>query len=260
MNNEETIIMQPQNEKKAEETKNTVETPKTDTKEANKKSGIGRAAATVGAAAIGGVAGSAGTIAAATVLADEEEPVVDTVDDETENHGTDAATTPEPVVVEEEPEVVDEEKEHDYTNHNGQDVVTQNVQPTNNEVAGTEDDGVVILGIEEGVNQDGTPMEAVYMTDGETVAAVADVDGDGGADILWVDENQNLVVEENEILDISDEGVEMAVYEQAYAEQEMAVQEEIAQMEQQALEQQETIAYNAADETDYNNDVDVCYM
>lgn len=254
MNNEETIIMQPQNNKKAEEVKNTVETPETPSSEPvkeEKKVGKGKKiAATVAAAGLGTGAGVAGTMVADNLLGGEEEVEVETVE-ETVAPVAEAKPEPEPEpIVEEKEEIVEnvpeDETEPDYPQANGADPVTPQPTPTNN--AGGEEGGeVVVLGIEEGYTEDGTHVEAAYLTDGETIAAVVDYDGDGEANIIAIDENVNGQIEENEIYDIAEQHVEMDAFEQQYlAQQQMAEQE-----------QQETFVYNASDETDYNNDVEV---
>lgn len=258
MNNEETIIMQPQNNKKAEEVKNTVETPATPSSEPvkeEKKVGKGKKiAATVAAAGLGTGAGVAGTMVADNLLGGEEEVEVEAVE-ETVAPVAEAKPEPEPEsepepIVEEKEEIVEnvpeDETEPDYPQANGADPVTPQPTPTNN--AGGEEGGeVVVLGIEEGYTEDGTHVEAAYLTDGETIAAVVDYDGDGEANIIAIDENVNGQIEENEIYDIAEQHVEMDAFEQQYlAQQQMAEQE-----------QQDTFAYNASDETDYNNDVEV---
>lgn len=255
MNNEETIIMQPQNNKKAEEVKNIVETPEAPAAEPvkkEKKTGKGKKVdATVGAAAMGGAVGGAGTVAAANHMsnAEDTEEVEAEVVEEAAAPVAEAKPEPEPAVEEKEEiveNVPEDETEPDYPQANGADPVTPQPTPTNN-ASGEEGGEVVVLGIEEGYTEDGTHVEAAYLTDGETIAAVVDYDGDGEANIIAIDENVNGQIEENEIYDIAEQHVEMDAFEQQYlAQQQMAEQE-----------QQDTFAYNASDETDYNNDVEV---
>ena len=89
-------------------------------------------------------------------------------------------------------------------------------------------------------------MQAAVLTNGEEVAAVVDVDYDGVADILVVDENHNQQIDEGEVYDLSNNHVQMSDYQQAY----------LAQQEQ-AQQEHDTFAYNASDaQQDYNNDVD----
>lgn len=245
MNNEETIIMQPQNNTQAQPVQN-VETPKQE----KKKSGNGKkVAALTGAAVFGGAAGGAGTAAAANMFnKEQEEEQEQEVKEEEETPAATAKPEPkaEPKVEEKaEPEEVpvtpDENGEPDYTGHGGADPVAPNPQPTPTGNDGGDAHEVQVLGVYQ--TEDG--MEAAVLTNGEEVAAVVDVDGDGTADVLLVDENHNQQIDEGEVYDVSAEHVEMQRYEDAYLAQQ--------QMEQQQQEQ-ETFAYNANDQQDYNND------
>lgn len=263
MNNEETIIMQPQNTDKAQQTQN-VETPKEEKKSSNGK----KVAAMTGAAVFGGAAGGAGTAAAAAMYNDAQTEEQETEKQETEakveEEAAPAAATakpepkvepkPEPVVEptveakvepEEIPVSVDGNGEPDYTGHAGADPVAQNPtstpepQPTGND--GGDANEVQVLGVYQ--SEDG--MEAAVLTDGQEVAAVVDVDGDGTADVLLVDENHNQHIEEGEVYDVSSEHVQMTQYEDAY----------LAQQQAEAQQQeQEIIAINTDDQQDYNND------
>lgn len=244
MNNEETIIMQPQNNNQAQLVQN-VDTPKQE----EKKSGNGKkVAAMTGAAVFGGAAGGAGTAAAVNILnkeqTEEQEQEVK-VDEDTPTTTTTAKPEPkaeEKIETEEIPVTVDENGETDYTGNAGADPVTQNPtstpQPTGNE--GSDAHEVQVLGVYE----NGEGQEMAILTDGETVAAVLDANGDGEANVIGIDENMNGQLEEGEIHDISDQHISMSKYEDAY----------LAQQQEQIQQEHETFAYNADDQQDYNND------
>ena len=244
MNSEETIIMQPQNNNQAQQVQN-VNTPKQE----EKKSGSGKkVAAMTGAAVFGGAAGGAGTAAAANMLnkeqTEEQEQEVK-VDEDTPPTTTTAKPEPkveEKAETEEIPVTVDENGETDYTGNAGADPVAQNPtpepQPTGNE--GGDAHEVQVLGVYE----NGEGQEMAILTDGETVAAVLDANGDGEANVIGVDENMNGQLEEGEIYDISDQHISMSQYEDAY----------LAQQQEQIQQEHETFAYNADDQQDYNND------
>lgn len=236
--------MQPKNNEKAQQIQS-VETPKQD----EKKAGNGKkVAAMTGAAVFGGAAGGVGTAAAANMFNKEQ---VDEQEQEVKvEEETPAATTtakPEPKVeekaeTEEIPVTVDENGETDYTGNAGADPVAQNPtpepQPTGNE--GGDAHEVQVLGVYE--NGEGQKM--AILTDGETVAAVLDANGDGEANVIGIDENMNGQLEEGEIHDISDQHISMSQYEDAY----------LAQQQEQMQQEHETFAYNADDQQDYNND------
>ena len=244
MNSEETIIMQPQNNNQAQQVQN-VDTPKQE----EQKSGNGKkVAAMTGAAVFGGAAGGAGTAAAANMLnkeqTEEQEQEVK-VDEDTPTTTTTAKPEPkaeEKIETEEIPVTVDENGETDYTGNAGADPVAQNPtpepQPTGNE--GGDAHEVQVLGVYE----NGEGQEMAILTDGETVAAVLDANGDGEANVIGVDENMNGQLEEGEIYDISDQHISMSQYEDAY----------LAQQQEQIQQEHETFAYNADDQQDCNND------
>lgn len=235
--------MQPKNNEKAQQIQSE-ETPKQE----EKKSGNGKKnAAMTGAAVFGGAAGGAGTAAAANMFnkeqEEEQEQEVKVEED------TPAATTtakPEPKVeekveTEEVPVTVDENGEIDYTGNAGADPVAQAPTPQTTSNEGSDAHEVQVLGVYE----NGEGQEMAILTDGETVAAVLDANGDGEANVIGVDENMNGQLEEGEIYDISDQHISMSQYEDAYLAQ---------QQEQMQQEQHETFAYNADDQQDYNND------
>lgn len=236
--------MQPQNNNHAQQVQN-VDTPKQE----EKKSGNGKkVAAMTGAAVFGGAAGGAGTAAAVNMLnkeqTEEQEQEVK-VDEDTPTTTTTAKPEPkaeEKIETEEIPVTVDENGETDYTGNAGADPVAQNPtpepQPTGNEGGDTHE--VQVLGVYE----NGEGQEMAILTDGETVAAVLDANGDGEANVIGIDENMNGQLEEGEIHDISDQHISMSKYEDAY----------LAQQQEQMQQEHETFAYNADDQQDYNND------
>lgn len=212
-----------------------------------------------------------GVATAATVgmmNADEVEVQAEEDAQETATAAPAATTTEEPEVeVKEEenaPESFDENGDPDYTGNAGANPVTQNPssdepQPIPASNPSTPDDApeVEVLGVYQ--NEEG--QELAFLTDGETVAAVLDADGDGEVDVLAVDENVNGEFEEGEIHDVSDQHISMQPIEQEYIAQhpeEFEQQEYYAQQDE--MEQQDdTFAYNASDDYDYNNDADMFY-
>lgn len=131
--------------------------------------------------------------------------------------------------------------EHDYTNHHGADPISEN--------PASEED-VQILGVYER-DVDGVHQELVVLTDGEDVAAVMDVNGSGEADVLVSDVNHNQEIEENEVLDISDQHIQMSSFEEAYVEQQSETEQMEIEMEQASFD------YNAPEEVDLNNDAEL---
>lgn len=253
MNSEDTIIMQPQNTQnnKAAESKNETKNEVNNTKEV-KNEGKGNTAQRVGATIAAGVGGGAIGGGAAAYAANQmnEEPVEEEVKVEP---APEPAPQPEPTPQPEEPKeeeipvTIDETQEPDYTNQNGANPVVDEPQPQQTGDEGGQE--IQVLGVYE--NEEG--QEMAVLTDGETVAAVVDTTGDDEANIIWVDGSDGSpadgVVQEGEIHDISDQHIGMEQFEQEYLAQ-----------QQMEMEQQDTFAYNAADETDYNNDVDTYDM
>lgn len=254
MNNEETMIMQPQ---KSEANNQKNATNAEDVKNQKNGSTAARIAATTAAGVFGGAMGGAGSVAATQMMNTEEPEVL--VEEETQ--ATEAKQEPvaqstsvaedvkeeELVVTEdarEEEDVVanDETEEPDYTNHDGADpVVNSSQQEVDGNDSGLE---VQVLGVYE--NEIG--QEMAVLTDGELVAAVLDATGDGESNLIGIDEDRNGTFEEGEIHDISDQHISMSQYEEAY----------IAQ-HQMEVEQHDTFAYNADEQSDYNNDADMYY-
>lgn len=258
MNNEETIVMKPQsNDNKAELTKN-VETTE-------KKSNIGKKAVAAAAASmIGGVVGGA-TYAATDMLYDKEtEEQKPKEEAQATEENIVAATTEEPkkeeyngAHKEEVTAKVDDDAntEPDYTNNNGADPVTPNpeVHATVDETDNGNVNEVQVLGVYEAQGENGQTMQAAVLTNGEEVAAVVDIDGDGVADALLVDENHNQQIDEGEVYDLSNNHVQMSDYQDSYMAQ---------QQMQQEQQEHDTFAYNANDDQqqDFNNDADLQYL
>lgn len=254
MNNEETIFMQPQNNNnEAEHTQNV--------KAAEKKSDKAKkVVATAAASVMGGVVGGGTTYAATEMLHDKE---ADEQKPEEEAQATEEPVAKEPQNVEhpeaQKEEVAvkmddnDEGAEPDYTNHAGADPVTPNpvVQATVDEASDSNanTNEVQVLGVYETQGENGQAMQAAMLTNGEEVAAVVDLDSDGVADVLLVDENHNQQIDEGEVYDLSNNNVQMSVYQDAY------------QAQQQAQQENDTFAYNAnEDQQDYDNDADSQYL
>ena len=226
MKNEETTIMQPNNEQ-GHETQNPSATSET-----QKKSNTGqRVAATAGAAVIGGAAGAGGTIATEHMMNGKEEP--ETKEPETKeeptasasktNEGTHTQAKHE-TVAKEEPESVPEDGTQDgpdYPGLNGANPTTPNpgIHQTNDPSNGNETAHVRVVDIQNVQGPNGENAEFVTLTDGQDVAVVADLDGDGKADKIGIDDSHNGHFEQNEIHDISDENWDMAGYRQSYAQQ-----------------------------------------
>lgn len=278
MNSEDTIIMQPKNNvEKAAESNNVKEqeqTPKTNAPKDEKSSNnhtAGKVAATAAAGVFGGAAGGAASIAAANLMdTPEDEPVVEPVEEEVVvSAKPEPKPAPEPAPSEEEPKE-EESKDDEPTDgsddsveqggqegedYTGQDHQDHQVPPTGQEPGPTptSDDPsepeIQVLGVYERYDENGVHQEMAILTDGEKIAAVADLDGTGDADILAVDENMNGHFEEGEIHSISeiaDHPVKMSQFEEAY----------IAQQEAQQFEEQQACACETSDESDFNNDVD----
>ena len=249
MNNEETTIMQPNNNEKANAT--------TD----NKKQGKGvNGAAIAGAAVAGGVLGSGATYAATSMFNGSEEEPKEQEQEQQEVQAAEEPAKPVETKTEEKPQEVEakeepapvaaEPEEIDYTGHNGAN--PQSDAPAHTTTASNDSEGndVQVLGVYEAQGEYGQTMHAAVLTDGHEVAAVVDVDGDNQADLLAVDSNHNQQIDEGEVYDISDQNIQMEPIEQLY----IAQQQEQMQQEMQ----QDTFAYSASDEhQDYNNDADL---
>ena len=248
MKNEDTIIMQPNNSENTNNVK-----AENEVKNGNGK----RVAAVAAGAALGGATGSAGTATVFHAAENTPEEVTAQVDDTAtlseatveEQQATAATTqaTPQEEVV---ATVVDNTQEPDYTGNSGADPVSQDpvAQQASNEGGAAE---VQVLGVYERTDENGVRQEAAVITDGQEVAAIVDVDGDGTADVLLADMNHNQQIDEGEVYDISEQNISMSPFEEQY----------LAQQQQQEMEEQqqqvETFGYTASDETaDYNNGVE----
>lgn len=76
------------------------------------------------------------------------------------------------------------------------------------------DPQVEVLSYEPVTNEDGTQADiAVVAVDGQLVA-IGDLDGDEMADVMASDINQNGVIENNEVIDISNEDISMEPFRQ----------------------------------------------
>lgn len=246
--NEETIIMQPENSGKANENTETI----------RRQSKVKDVAATMVATAVGSAVGSGTVYAATSGLTDSET-------EETNEPEQDAQVTEEPTVAPEpepavapetkptpapepKPTVTPEPQEEDYTGTDNADPVTP--EPAVHATSGIGSAGgneVQVLGVYEIQGDNGQMMQAAILTNGEEVAAVVDVDNDGFADVLLVDENHNQQIDEGEVYDLR---IQMADYQQTYLTQQEQMQQE-----------QENFAHNTYDEqSDYNNEVDTQFV
>ena len=244
MNNEETIIAQP----KSNEQSAPVQEKK------NKKGS--HVAATAAAAAVGGVVGGVGTAAAMSFGSNTEENEPQKQEQEAKIEGQNAQAENSnsedvPVVT---AQVADDEStntnngstEPDYTYHDNADpVISTDEQGQAIAAIAVEDyqPEVRVLGTYENVTDDGIHQTAAILTNGTEVAAVVDIDGDGIADVLAVDNNHNNQIDEGEVVDFSDQNVHMNEYDQMYLAQ------------QQAESQMDDMAQNAANDNlpDYDN-------
>lgn len=250
MNNEETVFMQPQNNNnEAEHAQNVKATEK-------KSDKAKKVVATAAASVMGGVVGGGTTYAATEMLHDKE---ADEQKPEEEVQTTEEPVAKEPQKVEhaepQKEEVAlkvdnDESSEPDYTNHAEADPVTPNpeVQATVDESSDSNanTNEVQVLGVYETQGENGQTIQAAMLTNGEEVAAVVDLDSDGLADVLLVDENHNQQIDEGEVYDLSNDNVQMSVYQDAY------------QAQQQAQQENDTFTYNTnEDQQDYDNNADL---
>lgn len=259
MNNEETIVMKPQNNNKAEQTENVEATT------AQKSNKVKQIVTTAAAGIVGGVVGAGAAYAADGMShgkeieeqkpEDEAQPADEAQTAEVSNASTAEASQDEQQV---EPQVEAVEAKADdtasegpdYTNLNNANPVTPNpeVEAVVDESSNDDANGVQVLGVYDVPGENGQNMQAAVLTNGEEYAVVADIDGDGVADVLGVDENHTQQIEEYEVYDISNECVQMSNFQNA------------VDYEQQQQEQ-ETFVYNANDDLseDYNNHADINY-
>lgn len=269
MNNEETIIMQPQsgNNPKANQT-----TPAAEPNAKPKKARGKRAAAVAGAAVAGAAVGSGATLGVEAVIDesnnDQEENNTQTAEAQTDNAAEqqeveataetqDTVETEQPQYVSEAPRDVNatvddvaSNGESDYTGHGGDNFVASEdlyLQTASDDGMGVHDDQLQVLGVSDVQNEDGSMMQTAIITDGQYIGAVIDVDYDGTADIVAVDHNQNQQIEEGEVFDVSNENIQMQDFQDAHVAQQDMMQQE-----------QEHLAYNASDDQpDYCNNADI---
>lgn len=271
MNNEETIIMQPQsgNNPKANQATTAAE-PNAKPKKTRGK----RGAAMAGAAVAGAAVGSGVTLGVEAVVDDsnndQEENNAQTAETQTDNAAEqqeveavadtqDGIETEQPQYVSEAPRdvnaTVDDvapNGESDYTGHGGDNFVTQdddpNLQTASDDGMGVHDDQLQVLGVYDVQNEDGSMMQTATITDGHYIGAVIDADYDGTADTVIVDYNQNQQIEEGEVFDVSNENIQMQDFQDAH----------VAQQQDMMQQEQEHLAYNAGDDQpDYCNNADI---
>lgn len=259
MNNEETIVMKPQYNNKAEQTE------KVEATTAQKSNKVKQIVTTAAAGIVGGVVGAGAAYAADGMNhgkeieeqkpEDEAQPADEAQTAEVSNAST-AETSQDEQQVEPQVEAVEAKADDtasegpDYTNLNNANPVTPNpeVEAVVDESSNDDANGVQVLGVYDVPGDNGQNMQAAVLTNGEEYAVVADIDGDGVADVLGVDENHTQQIEEYEVYDISNECVQMSNFQNA------------VDYEQQQQEQ-ETFVYNANDDLseDYNNHADINY-
>lgn len=271
MNNEETIIMQPQsgNNPKANQA-----TPAAEPNAKPKKTRGKRGAAMAGAAVAGAAVGSGATLGVEAVVDDsnndQEENNAQTAETQTDNAAEqqeveavsdtqDGIETEQPQYVSEAPRdvnaTVDDvapNGENDYTGHGGGNFVAQdddpNLQTASDDGMGVHDDQLQVLGVYDVQNEDGSMMQTATITDGHYIGAVIDADYDGTADTVIVDYNQNQQIEEGEVFDVSNENIQMQDFQDAH----------VAQQQDMMQQEQEHLAYNASDDQpDYCNNADI---
>lgn len=271
MNNEETIIMQPQsgNNPKANQA-----TPAAEPNAKPKKTRGKRSAAMAGAAVAGAAVGSGVTLGVEAVVDDsnndQEENNAQTAETQTDNAAEqqeveavadtqDGIETEQPQYVSEAPRDVNatvddvaSNGESDYTGHGGENFVTQdddpNLQTASDDGMGVHDDQLQVLGVYDVQNEDGSMMQTATITDGHYIGAVIDADYDGTADAVIVDYNQNQQIEKGEVFDVSNENIQMQDFQDAH----------VAQQQDMMQQEQEHLAYNAGDDQpDYCNNADI---
>lgn len=253
MNNEETIVMKPQNNNKAEQTENVEATT------AQKSNKVKPIVTTAAAGIVGGVVGAGAAYAADGMShgkeIEEQKPEDEAQTAEVSNAST-AEASQDKQQVEPQVEAVETKADDtasegpDYTNLNNANPMTSNseVEAVVDESSNDDANGVQVLGVYDVPGENGQNTQAAVLTNGEEYAVVADIDGDGVADVLGVDENHTQQIEEYEVYDISNECVQMSNFQNA------------VDYEQQQQEQ-ETFVYNANDDfsEDYNNHADINY-
>lgn len=266
MNNEETIIMQPQsgNTPKANQT-----TPAAEPNAKPKKARGKRAAAVAGAAVAGAAVGSGATLGVEAVIDESNNDNAQTAETQTDNAAeqqeVEAVADPQDGIETEQPQYVSEAPrdvnatvedvasngESDYTGHGGDNIVAQDdpyLHTSSDDGMGVHDNQIQVLGVDDVQNEDGSMMQAAVITDGHYIGAVIDADYDGTADAVIVDYNQNQQIEEGEVFDVSNENIQMQDFQDAH----------VAQQQDMMQQEQEHLAYNASDDQpDYCNNADI---
>ncbi len=261
MNNEETIISQPQsNNNQAKQATSTAETTEQPKKKARGKSGV----AIAGAAAAGAAVGSGATLVAEAAVDDEannqqEENNHQMAENATESQEVEATADPQDDQEANQPQpeteaphevnpTIDEvapNGETDYSHAGGADPVMEddpNLHTASNDM-GADDNQVQVLGVYEVPGDDGNMIQTTVLTDGQYIGAVIDVDYDGVADVAFVDYNQNQQIDEGEVYDVSNDNIQMQEFQNACDPQ-------------QEMMQQEHYAMND-NLPDYDNDADL---
>lgn len=270
MNNEETIIMQPQS---GNNPKVNQATPATEPNAKPKRTRGKRGAAMAGAAVVGAAVGSGVTLGVEAVVDesnnDQEENNTQTAEAQTDNAAEqqeveataetqDTVETEQPHYVSEAPRDVNatvddvaSNGENDYTGLGGDNFVAQEdpyLQTASDDGMGVHDNQLQVLGVYDVQNEDGSMMQTATITDGHYIGAVIDVDHDGTADTVIVDYNQNQQIEEGEVFDVSNENIQMQDFQDAH----------VAQQQDMMQQEQEHLAYNASDDQpDYCNNADI---
>lgn len=264
MNNEETIIMQPQS---GNNPKVNQATPAAEPNAKPKKTRGKRAAAMAGAAVAGAAIGSGATLGVEAVVDesnnDQEENNTQTAEAQTDNAAeqqeVEATAETQDTVEAEQPQYVSEAPrdvnatvddvasngENDYT---GQAQEDPYLQTASDDGMGVHDNQIQVLGVYDVQNEDGSMMQAATITDGHYIGAVIDANYDGTADTVIVDYNQNQQIEEGEVFDVSNENIQMQDFQDAH----------VAQQQDMMQQEQEHLAYNVSDDQpDYCNNADI---
>lgn len=79
-------------------------------------------------------------------------------------------------------------------------------------LADDDSNDVQVLGVFDETDDEGNPVEMAVLYDGNELSVVLDADDDGVADYAYIDENGNEEIDEGEVYDISDRGIEMAEF------------------------------------------------
>ena len=190
-----------------------------------KKSGMSSQAKVAVAGAAGVAAGTvvgAGAVGVAVAAnQNHEEPVAEVNETETNSETADAIMAEaEPSTPTEEPQHVTHVTNNYYTTevHNHPEPIAEaptevpQAKPVQQKlpVEPVPDDEVRILGVETVHTPEGYSMDVVGVAIGDDPALLVDINQDGYLDVLIHDDNQNGVIEEDEIHDISDANMHMA--------------------------------------------------